>query len=66
MTLICIHYDSQVVIGRAESIMYNVKSHHIQQRHYTIRQLFSNEIIRTDYVKSKDNVSDPFTKDLTR
>ncbi|PHT86858.1 hypothetical protein T459_08964 [Capsicum annuum] len=39
---VCIHCDSQAVIGRAGSMMYN------------------------DYVKSKDNVSDPLTKGLSR
>ena len=31
-----------------------------------MRQLLSSGIITIDYVKSKDNVSNPLTKDLTR
>ena len=31
-----------------------------------IRQLISSGVISIDYVKSKDNVSDPLTKGLTR
>ena len=31
-----------------------------------MRQLLSSEIITIDYVKSKDNVSDPLTKGLNR
>ncbi|PHT54000.1 hypothetical protein CQW23_08462 [Capsicum baccatum] len=46
--------------------MYNGKSHHIHRRHNTIRELLSSGIITIDYVKSKDNVSDPLTKGLSR
>ncbi|PHU14714.1 hypothetical protein BC332_15919 [Capsicum chinense] len=47
-------------------MMYNGKSRHIRQRHNTIRELLSSGIITIDYVKSKDNVSDPLTKGLSR
>ncbi|PHT99865.1 hypothetical protein BC332_29653 [Capsicum chinense] len=63
---VCIHCDSQAAIGRAGSMMYNGKSHHIRQRHNTIRELLSSEIITVDYVKSKDNMPDPLTKGLSR
>ena len=66
MAPICIHCDSQAVIGRAGSIMYNGKSRHIRRRHNSVRQLLSSGIIPIDYVKSKDNVSDPRTKGLNR
>ena len=66
MAPICIHCDSQAAIGRAGSIMYNGKSRHIRRRHNSVRQLLSSGIITIDYVKSKDNVSDPLTKGLTR
>ncbi|WMV38973.1 hypothetical protein MTR67_032358 [Solanum verrucosum] len=46
--------------------MYNGKSSHIRRRHNSVRQLLSSGIITIDYVKSKDNVSDPLTKGLTR
>ena len=46
--------------------MYNGKSRHIRRRHNSVRQLLSSGIITIDYVKSKDNVSDPFTKGLNR
>ncbi|CAN4088241.1 unnamed protein product [Withania somnifera] len=61
-----IHCDSQSVIGRARSSMYNGKSRHIRRRHNTIRQLLSTGIISIDYVKSKDNIADPLTKGLNR
>ncbi|CAN1806123.1 Retrovirus-related Pol polyprotein from transposon TNT 1-94 [Linum perenne] len=63
---ISIHCDSQAAIGRAESVMYNGKSRHIRRRHNTVRQLISSGVISIDYVKSKDNVSDPLTKGLSR
>ena len=63
---ICIHCDSQSVIGRTKSNMYNGKSRHIRRRHNTIRQLLSTGIISIDYVKSKDNIADPLTKGLNR
>ena len=34
---ICIHCDSQFVIGKAQNSMYNGKSKHIHRRHNTIR-----------------------------
>ncbi|KAF3648173.1 hypothetical protein FXO38_18296 [Capsicum annuum] len=63
---VCLHCDSQAAIGRAGSMMYNGKSRHIQRRHNTVRELLSSGIITVDYVKSKDNVSDPLTKGLSR
>ena len=63
---VCIHCDSQAVIGRARNVMYNGKSRHIRRRHDTVRQLLSSGIITIDYVKSKDNIADPLTKGLTR
>ncbi|KAF3676472.1 putative aspartyl aminopeptidase-like [Capsicum annuum] len=63
---VCIHCDSQAAIGRAGSMMYNGKSRHIRRRNNTVRKLLSSEIIIVDYIKSKDNVSDPLTKGLSR
>ncbi|PHT63573.1 hypothetical protein T459_32582 [Capsicum annuum] len=63
---VCIHCDSQAVIRKARSMIYNGKSRHIRRRHNTVRELLSSGIITIDYVKSKDNVSDPLTKGLSR
>ena len=63
---VCIHCDSQAAIGKARSMMYNGKSRHIRRRHNTVRELLSSGIITIDYVNSKDNVSDPLTKGLSR
>ncbi|PHT38595.1 hypothetical protein CQW23_22168 [Capsicum baccatum] len=38
----------------------------LDKRHNTVRELLSSGIITVDYVKSKDNVSDPLTKGLSR
>lgn len=53
---ICIHRDSKAAIGRAKSIMYNEKSHHIRRRHNTMRQVLSSEIIIINDVKYRDNM----------
>ncbi|GKD53661.1 DNA polymerase zeta catalytic subunit-like protein [Tanacetum coccineum] len=66
ITAISIHCDSQSKIGRAHSIMYNGKSKHIYRRHNSIQQLLSIGVISIDYVKSKDNIADMFTKGLSR
>ena len=63
---ICIHCDSQSAIGRAQNSMYNGKSRHIRRRHNTIKQQLSTGVISIDYVKSKDNITDPLTKGLNR
>nr|GEU60517.1 ribonuclease H-like domain containing protein [Tanacetum cinerariifolium] len=66
VTAISIHCDSQSAIGRALNIMYNGKSGHICHRHNSIRQLLSTGVISINYVKSKDNITDPLTKGLSR
>ncbi|PHT78631.1 hypothetical protein T459_16683 [Capsicum annuum] len=66
VALVCIHCDSQAAIGRAGSMIYNSKSHHMRWRHNTVRELLFSGIITIDYVKSKDNVLDPLTKGLSR
>ena len=66
MPPICIHYDSQSAIGRVQNNMYNNKSRYIRRRHNTIRQLLSIRVIPVDYVKYKDNITDPLIKSLNR
>ena len=63
---ICIHFDSQSAIGRAQSHIYNGKSRHIRRRHNTVRQLLSNGVMTIEYIRSKENIEDPLTKGLTR
>ena len=59
---ICIHYDDQTSISRAQNFIYNNKFKHIRRRHNTVKQLLSNGIISIDFVSSKDNLADPLTK----
>jgi len=63
--VICIHCDNQAAIFRAQKFIYNDKFRHIRQRHNTVKQLLSNEIISIDFISSKDNLADLFTKDLS-
>jgi len=51
--------------------MYNenfrhIRLRHICRRHNTIKYLLLNEVVFIDYVKSKNNIVDPLTKDLSR
>ncbi|PHT35644.1 hypothetical protein CQW23_23344 [Capsicum baccatum] len=66
LALVCIHCDSQAIIGRVGTMMYNDKSRHIKQRHNIVRELLFSGIITVDYVNLKDNVSDPLKKGLSR
>ena len=66
VTAICIHCDSQAALARAKNAIYNGKSRHIRHKHNTIKQLLSNGVITTDFVKSKDNIANPLTKGLSR
>jgi len=51
------------VIYKAQNI--DGKSRHICLRYNTTRQLLSNEVISIDFVSSKDNQADPFTRSLS-
>jgi hypothetical protein len=50
------------MIGMAQSYG---KPRHFCRRHNFIKQLLSNGIISIDYIKSKDNITDPLTKGLS-
>ena len=62
---ICIHCDDQAAVSREQNLVYNDKSKHICRGYNIVRQLHSNGVISIDFVKSKDNLADPFTKDLS-
>ena len=66
MPAICIHCDNQATLNRAQNFVYNGKARHIRRRHNTVRQLLSNETISIDYVRTNDNLAEPFTKGLSR
>jgi hypothetical protein len=58
--------DSQSAICKAGNMKYNGKSRHISLRHSFIRQMIDDNIISLKYVKSCQNLADPFTKGLSR
>jgi hypothetical protein len=64
--IIYVHCDKLLIIGRAQSSMYNGKSRHIHCRYNNVKYLLSNEIICIDYVKSKKNIAYPLTIGLLR
>ena len=62
---ICIHCDNLAMIPRAQNFIHNGKFSYILRRHNTVKQLLSNGIIFIDFISSKDNLADPFTKNLS-
>ena len=63
---ILIHCDSTAAIGRIKNCYYNGKSRPIRRKHSTVRSYLSGGIITVDYIKSNDNLADPFTKALAK
>ena len=63
---ILIHCDSTAAIGRVRNRYYNGKSRPIRRKHSTVRFYLSSGIVNVDYIKSCDNLVDPFTKALAR
>ncbi|GKA62780.1 retrovirus-related pol polyprotein from transposon TNT 1-94 [Tanacetum coccineum] len=63
---VSIHCDSQAAIGIAKNSVYNGKKRHIRIRHGIVKQLLKNGVICLDYVRSENNLADPFTKGLPR
>ena len=57
---ILIHCDSTATIGRVKNCYYNGKSRPIR------RSYLSGGIIIVDYIKSNDNLVNPFTKALAK
>jgi hypothetical protein len=66
MPSISLHYDNQAAMSKVFSKIFNGKSRYISLRHEYIRQLIYNEIITILYVRSCNNLVDPFTKGLSR
>ena len=63
---ILIHCDSIAAIGRVKNRYYNGKSRSIRRKHSTVQPNLSSGIISVDYIKSNDNLADPFTKALAK
>ena len=63
LSAISIHCDSKATLARG---VCNGKLRHISLRHAYVRQLIQCGIIAITYVKSSENLANPFTKPLTR
>lgn len=66
MPPISVHCDSQATLSQAYNQVYNGKSRHIGLRHSLVRQMLTDGIITIDFVRSSQNLADPFTKGLAR
>ena len=63
---ILIYCDRTAAIGRVKNYYYNSKSRPIRRKHDTVRSYLSSGIITVNYIKSNDNLVDPFTKVLAK
>ena len=66
MPLISLYYNSEAIMSRAYSKIYNSKSRHISFRHEFVRQLIKDAVVSIIYVKASNNLADPLTKGLSR
>ena len=64
--LILIHCDSTAAIGKVKNHYYNGKSRPIRRKYSTVRSYLNGGIITVNYIKSNDNLGDPFTKALAK
>ena len=60
------HCDSTAAIGRVKNSYYNGQSRPIRRKHSIMCSYLSSGIITIDYIKSNDNLVDPFTKALAK
>ena len=61
---VAIHCDSDSALVRAYSKVYNGKSRHISLRHDLVKRLITKGVVTFDYVNTKFNLVDNFTKVL--
>ena len=66
VSTISIHCDNQVTLIKAYNNIYNGKSRHISLRHDFMRELIDKSVISILYVKSCENLVEPYTKHLGR
>ena len=66
MPPISVHCDSQSTLSQAYNQVYNGKSRHIGLRHSLVRQMLTEGVISVDFVRSRQNLVDPFDKGLAR
>ena len=63
---ISMYCDSEASLGRAYYKIYNGKSRHIGLKHDYIKQLIESGTISIVYVKSNNNLANPFTRAVSR
>ena len=63
---ISIYCDSAATLAKTYSQVYNGKSRHVGLRHSLVRDLITNGVITIDFVRSKENLTDPLIKELTK
>ena len=63
---ILIYCNSIATIGRVKNRYYNGKSRPIRRKYNTVLSYLSSGIITVNYIKSNDNLADPFTKALAK
>ena len=63
---ILIHCDNTAAIGRVKNHYYSGKSRPIRRKHNTMWPYLSSGIITMDYIRSNENLADPFTKALAK
>ncbi|XP_021729926.1 transcription termination factor MTERF2, chloroplastic-like [Chenopodium quinoa] len=63
---VAIHCDLNSALIKAYSQVYNGKSRHISLRHSLVKELINDGVISLDYVPTKMNLADCFTKAMPR
>jgi hypothetical protein len=64
---ILMNCDNQMVIVKVDSSKENMKSsRHIKRRLKSIRKIRNSEVITLNYIHIEKNLTDPFTKGLSR
>ncbi|KAL7646982.1 UNVERIFIED_CONTAM: hypothetical protein RMT77_002239 [Armadillidium vulgare] len=63
---VIVNVDNQGAISLAKNLIHHQRSKHIDIRYHFIRNEIQNDIVDLKYVKSEDNVSDIFTKPVSK
>ena len=64
---ILMNRDNQNVITKVNSSKDNMKSsRHVQRRLKSVREMRNSGVIALDYIQTSKNLTDPFTKGLSR
>lgn len=60
------HTSCTTALGKAYSQVYNDKSRHIALKHSLVQDLITHGVITLDYVNTKFNLADFFTKAMSK